>query len=278
LPQHERTRWVHAPFNGLLLAALVLGVAVTATTENSGDNGSVVASPSPVASASRTVERKAPTAKPRRTKEPVPKKPVVRESMTPSTPPTPFRKSSKPPARPRGIVYLTFDDGPSPYTPAILDVLRATRSTATFFEVGFRQAEHPATPAHVRARGSNIGNHTYSHWDLTTLTSAEIRSQVARGPRSKCVRPPFGATNPRVRRVLTQQGLRQVLWTADTLDWKRPGVMHIVKAATGPNVRAGSIVLMHDGGGDRSQTVAALPGIIATLHQRGYVVRRIPGC
>ncbi len=198
--------------------------------------------------------------------------------MTPSTPPPPSRKSMRPPANPRGIVYLTFDDGPSPYTPAILDVLRATRSSATFFEVGFRQAKHPAAAAHVRAGGSNIGNHTYNHLNLTTLTPAEIRSQVARGPRSRCVRPPFGATNPRVQRILAQKGLRQVLWTADTLDWRRPGVTHIVRAATGPKVRAGSIVLMHDGGGDRSQTVAALPHIIATLHQRGYVVRRIPGC
>jgi peptidoglycan-N-acetylglucosamine deacetylase len=278
LPQHERTRWVHAPFNGLLLAALVFGVTVTATTENTADNGSVVASPSPVASAPRTVERKAPTTKPRRTKEPVPPKPVARESMTPSTPPPPSRKSSRPPANPRGIVYLTFDDGPSPYTPAILDVLRATRSSATFFEVGFRQAKYPAAAARVRAGGSNIGNHTYDHLDLTTLTPTEIRSQVASGPRSRCVRPPFGATNSRVRRVLAQKGLRQVLWTDDTLDWRRPGVTHIVRAATGPKVRAGSIVLMHDGGGDRSQTVAALPHIIATLHQRGYVVRRIPGC
>jgi peptidoglycan-N-acetylglucosamine deacetylase len=198
--------------------------------------------------------------------------------MTPSMPPAPSRKSSKPPANPRGIVYLTFDDGPSPYTPAILDVLRATRSTATFFEVGFRQAKRPAVAAQVRAGGSNIGNHTYNHLDLTTLTPAEIRSQVATGPRSRCVRPPFGATNPKVQRILSQKGLRQVLWTADTLDWRRPGVTHIVKAATGPNVRAGSIVLLHDGGGDRSQTVAALPHIIASLHQRGYVVRRIPGC
>ena len=224
------------------------------------------------------MERKAPTAKPRRTKEPVPQKPVIRESMTPSTPPPRSRKSSKPPANPRGIVYLTFDDGPGPYTPAILEVLRATRSTATFFEVGFRQANYPAVAARVRAGGSNIGNHTYSHIDLTTLTSAEIRSQVARGPRSECVRPPFGATNPKVQRILAQMGLRQVLWSVDTLDWRRPGTTHIVNAASGPKVRAGSIVLMHDGGGDRSQTVAALPHIIAALHQRGYVVRRIPGC
>ena len=126
--------------------------------------------------------------------------------------------------------------------------------------------------------GSNIGNHTYSHSDLTRLKPAEISSQVVRGPRSRCVRPPFGATNPTVGRILAQRGLRQVLWTTDTKDWSRPGSKKIVKAATAPTVGAGNIVLMHDGGGDRSQTVAALPQIIATLQQRGYVVRRIPGC
>jgi peptidoglycan/xylan/chitin deacetylase (PgdA/CDA1 family) len=175
-------------------------------------------------------------------------------------------------------VYLTFDDGPSTYTPAILNILRASHSTATFFELGFRQAEHPAEVAQVRAEGSNIGNHTYNHPDLTALAPGQIRWQIAHGPRSRCIRPPFGATNPAVRRLLAQQGLREVLWTVDTKDWSRPGTTHIIQAATGPAVHAGSIVLLHDGGGDRSQTVAALPKIISILQQRGYVIRRIPGC
>jgi peptidoglycan/xylan/chitin deacetylase (PgdA/CDA1 family) len=68
------------------------------------------------------------------------------------------------------------------------------------------------------------------------------------------------------------------LWTIDTRDWSRPGTKHIVAAATGPGVRAGSILLMHDGGGDRSETIAALPYIVAALQHRGYVVRGIPGC
>jgi peptidoglycan/xylan/chitin deacetylase (PgdA/CDA1 family) len=92
------------------------------------------------------------------------------------------------------------------------------------------------------------------------------------------MRPPYGATDPGVRRIVAQQGLREVLWSVDTLDWSRPGTTKIIKAATGPGVRAGSIVLLHDGGGDRSQTVAALPKIIKILQQRGYVIRRIPGC
>jgi peptidoglycan/xylan/chitin deacetylase (PgdA/CDA1 family) len=254
-----------------------------ATGEDTTRAGALGAAPSALASAQPTINT--PQTEPLQTRAPTPNKPAARKHRTrPSRPKAPNGTSkekfqpNRPSAKGRGIVYLTFDDGPSQYTPAILNILRATHSTATFFELGFRQAEHPGGAALVRAEGSNIGNHTYSHSDLTKLKPAEISSQVARGPRSRCVRPPFGATNPTVGRILAQHGLRQVLWTVDTRDWDRPGRKHIVKAATGPAVRAGSIVLMHDGGGDRSQTVAALPEIIATLQQRGYVVRRIPGC
>jgi|SoiMethySBSTD1v2_1073268.scaffolds.fasta_scaffold56790_8 peptidoglycan/xylan/chitin deacetylase (PgdA/CDA1 family) len=129
----------------------------------------------------------------------------------------------------------------------------------------------------LHEQGSSIANHTYSHSNLRRLTAAKISAQIARGPRSSCVRPPYGATNPTVRHILTQQRLRQVLWTIDTRDWSRPGTARIVKAATGPTVQKGSIVLLQDGGGNRSQTVAALPQIIAALQHRGYVIRRIPG-
>jgi peptidoglycan/xylan/chitin deacetylase (PgdA/CDA1 family) len=187
-------------------------------------------------------------------------------------------RSGEAPARRGGTVYLTFDDGPSPYTPAILNILSATHSTATFFELGFRQAEYPAEAARIRAQGSSVGNHTYNHPNLTALTAGQIRWQIAHGPRSRCVRPPYGATNSTVRHIMSQQGLHQVLWTIDTRDWSQPGTKHIVEAATASTVRSGTIVLMHDGGGNRSQTVAALPQVIAALQQRGFVIRRIPGC
>jgi peptidoglycan-N-acetylglucosamine deacetylase len=265
---------------GLLVVVLVLGVAVVASGEHTARTGAVGVSPSAIAPAPPTAGAdEAPAAEPLRTQAPAPRKP----RSQPSRPKAPSRSKEKfqpnmPRAKSGGIVYLTFDDGPSHYTPAILKILRTTHSTATFFELGFRQAEHPAEAAQVRATGNNIGNHTYSHPDLTTLTAGEIRSEVARGPRSGCLRPPFGATDPTVQRILAQEGLREVLWTTDTKDWSRPGSRKIVKAATAPTVGAGSIVLLHDGGGDRSQTVAALPQIISILQQRGYVVRRIPGC
>jgi peptidoglycan/xylan/chitin deacetylase (PgdA/CDA1 family) len=287
---------VPVPFIGLLLALLVL---VFGSAGNAGNPARSSAGPLPTAiasSAPRTAAGEAPSAPARGAKAPTHKKPTASTSpKRPTAPPShaaqqqPRLKKREhatfaPPYRPnqngkqRGIVYLTFDDGPSAYTPAILNILRATHSTATFFELGFRQAEHPAEAAQVRAEGSNVGNHTYNHPDLTALTSGQIRWQLAHGPRSKCIRPPFGATNPAVRRLLAQQGLREVLWTVDTKDWSRPGTTHIIQAATGPAVHAGSIVLLHDGGGDRSQTVAALPKIISILQQRGYVIRRIPGC
>ena len=259
-----------------LLAVVVLFILAVVTGEHSAPTGPVKASPSTIATAPRTADRSAAHAsRGDSTPSPVPRTPRPRPNQTTDEKFQPAQELS---AQRRGVVYLTFDDGPSEYTPAILNILRATGSTATFFTVGFRQVKRPAAAAQVRAQGSNIGNHTYSHLDLTTLTPTQIRWELARGPQSKCVRPPFGATNPRVHRIVTQQGLREVLWTNDTLDWNRPGTSQIVTRATGPAVQAGSIVLMHDGGGDRSQTVAALPKIISILQQRGFVIRRIPGC
>jgi peptidoglycan/xylan/chitin deacetylase (PgdA/CDA1 family) len=259
-----------------LLAVVVLCLVAVVMGQHAAGTGSVTASPSAVASASRTAQESV-ARSPRRDSAPSPVPRTPRSGPRRETNEK-FQPTPRLPRKQRGVVYLTFDDGPSEHTAAILSVLRATGSTATFFEVGFRQAKRPAVAAQVRAQGSNIGNHTYSHPDLTALTPAQIRWQLARGPRSRCVRPPFGATNPDVHRILTQHGLREVLWTTDTLDWNRPGTTQIVARASGPAVQAGSIVLMHDGGGDRSQTVAALPKIISTLQQRGYVIRRIPGC
>lgn len=282
---------LRTPFIGVLLALLVLVFGSAASGEASGPTAAAGMSRSPRPSAHQPAASESgnpPSADaPRQPAPPALQKSRARTGK-PTKPHISQRSQFRPSDRSRlsvkrsakrgGTVYLTFDDGPSQYTPAILRILRATNSTATFFELGFRQANYPGAAAQVRAEGSSVGNHTYDHPDLTALKPSEIRSQLTRGPRGRCMRPPYGATNPGVRRIIAQQGLREVLWSIDTLDWSRPGTAKIVKAATGPSVRAGSIVLMHDGGGDRSQTVAALPKIIRTLQQRGFVVRRIPGC
>jgi peptidoglycan-N-acetylglucosamine deacetylase len=181
------------------------------------------------------------------------------------------------PASRRGTVYLTFDDGPSPYTDRVLRVLTQHHATATFFELGAQQERYPAVAARVRSQGSRIGNHTYDHRNLTTLTATGVRNEIARGPAAVCVRPPYGATDALVRRVIADRHQRQVLWTVDPQDWARPGAAAI-RARVLAGARAGSIVLLHDGGGDRSQTLAALPGILDELARRGYAVAALPYC
>ncbi|QSR28576.1 polysaccharide deacetylase [Nocardioides aromaticivorans] len=197
---------------------------------------------------------------------------------SPDAPPeTPPAGSPAPPERPgkRGTVYLTFDDGPDPrWTPQVLDVLRRHGVHAVFFEVGQNVAAYPDLVARVRAEGHLIGNHTWSHAKLTDLRSRAIRDQLDRtdaalGGRARCVRPPYGATDPRVADVIGARGQRTVLWDVDPEDWAKPGTDRIVRRVLA-QVHDGALVLMHDGGGDRSQTVAALEQVITRLQERGY--------
>jgi peptidoglycan-N-acetylglucosamine deacetylase len=186
--------------------------------------------------------------------------------------------TSQPSKSSRGVVYMTFDDGPGAYTPQVLSILRRTGSTATFFQLGVNRPGHSSMIAAIKAQGSNIGNHTYSHRDLTTLSASQLRYQIANGPDTKCFRPPYGATNATVRRAVAAAGQRQVLWTVDTLDWSKPGVSSLKAIGLRKSIGSGSIILMHDGGGDRTQTVAALPGLIRNLQSRGFKVRALPYC
>jgi peptidoglycan/xylan/chitin deacetylase (PgdA/CDA1 family) len=176
-------------------------------------------------------------------------------------------------------VYLTFDDGPStPYTAQILKILRAYGARATFFEIGRNVARYPALTRRVYQMGNSVQNHTWSHPDLRHVSAATFRSQVRMTDRSiraqtgyipRCLRPPYGATNKLVSRRAAALGKSIRVWTVDTRDWSRPGTSVIVRRALA-NVHSGSVILMHDGGGNRSQTVAALPKILRTLKARGY--------
>ncbi len=168
------------------------------------------------------------------------------------------------------VVWLTFDDGPDPvWTPQILQVLAKYDAHATFFQLGSMQAAHPALHDQVLAAGNSIGNHSISHAQLTKLSAAKRHHEIFDGPRSKCFRPPYGAANDRVRADIKAAGMTPVLWDIDTLDWQRPGQNAIANTILS-QARNGSVVLMHDAGGNRSQTVAALDQALATLTAQGY--------
>lgn len=194
-----------------------------------------------------------------------------------SSPAKPGTTSTTKPKKTK-VVYLTFDDGPSDYTPQILKVLRATNSTATFFELGVNRPGHKKTIAAITAQGSNIGNHSYNHPDLTRLSNSAIQGQLRGGPKAKCFRPPYGATDARVRQLIKRAGMKQVLWTVDTEDWQRPGVSALQRIGKSSRVKNHGIILMHDGGGPREQTVAALPKLIKSLQARGFEARALPYC
>lgn len=177
-------------------------------------------------------------------------------------------------------VYLTFDDGPSAkYTAQILKILQAYHVRATFFEVGQNVKRYPSLTRRADQLGHSVQNHTWSHPNLTKVnwstfqyqvrtTDRYLRAQTGYTPR--CLRPPYGATNRTVAKRAAVLGKKLQLWSVDPADWSRPGTSVIVRRVLS-KVRSGSVVLMHDGGGNRSQTVAALPKILKTLKARRYV-------
>jgi peptidoglycan/xylan/chitin deacetylase (PgdA/CDA1 family) len=183
------------------------------------------------------------------------------------------------------VVALTFDDGPSPvFTPQVLRILQQYKVHATFFCIGEWVQLYPGLVEQTFRAGNAIGDHTWSHPDLTKLSPYAIRWQLssasiaikhAIGSPPILFRPPYGATNAAVESLASQMGLLQIMWTIDPRDWSLPGVAAIVNIVLS-HAMNGSIILMHDGGGDRSQTVRALPQIISALQQRGFTFVTVP--
>jgi peptidoglycan/xylan/chitin deacetylase (PgdA/CDA1 family) len=194
------------------------------------------------------------------------------------------------PSRPRRAVALTFDDGPSPtFTPRILAVLHKLRVRATFFVIGYLAATYPALVQREHHLGMVVGNHSYNHPEVppfdqlpSPLSGAEISltsTILARfGVHASLFRPPGGSFSTALVHQAASAGERIVLWSVDPADWT-PGVTageitHRVLSA----VRPGSIVILHDGGGDRSATLAALPAIVHGIRRRGlHLVAITPG-
>lgn len=174
------------------------------------------------------------------------------------------------------VLYLTFDDGPQQeWTPKVLAVLTKHRAKATFFVLGREVAAHPDLVETTRSMGHTIGNHTWDHPMLTRLTPAKIREEIRTGVASQCFRPPYRDTNATVATVAASYQQRQVLWDVDTNDWEKPGAAKIEQAIM-TGARPGAIILMHDGGGNRTQTVAALDQALTKLTRQGYTFRALP--
>jgi peptidoglycan-N-acetylglucosamine deacetylase len=181
-------------------------------------------------------------------------------------------------------VALTFDDGPGPFTPQILSTLGRLDVPATFFEVGVLERYFHASTSIIAARGYPIGDHTEAHAPMGRLSPKDQRAQLlaqiaALKPYGaffpRLFRPPYGSWNQATLRLLHRFKMLMVLWTVDTHDYRRPGVAAIVRSAIAA-ARPGAIILLHDAGGDRSQTVAALPKMIAALRARGYRFVTVP--
>jgi peptidoglycan/xylan/chitin deacetylase (PgdA/CDA1 family) len=179
---------------------------------------------------------------------------------------------------------LTFDDGPGPYTPDILRVLVRTHTRATFFEIGEELRYFSSSTAEIVRLGDPIGDHTWSHPDMAHLSrrrqqrqllreAAVIGNEGARFP--EMYRPPYGRWDETTLQLLRQDDMLMVLWTVDTDDWETPGTKRIVHNALS-GAKPGAIILLHDGGGNRSQTVEALPRIIRDLRRRGYRLVTVP--
>lgn len=183
-------------------------------------------------------------------------------------------------------VALTFDDGPdSTWTPLVLDVLRQERVPATFFVVGSKVLAHPELVRQVQREGHELGSHTFTHVHLDTVPRWRARLELTLtqtalagtvGRKTALLRPPYtsgpdslGPPEERAAREASRFGYLIALADRNTQDWSRPGVERIVVNAL-PAEGRGAVVLLHDGGGDRSQTVAAVSQLISTLKAQGY--------
>ena len=200
--------------------------------------------------------------------EPTPTPAPTTDAVEPN--PAPILDESAP------VMYLTFDDGPHPdYTPQMLDVLARYGARATFFVVGRLVEAYPGTTQRIVDEGHTLGNHTWNHEDLGDLTREEFdetvgRTQALLGDRgSSCLRPPYASMNAFTRDWAAEHGLSVVTWDTSPKDWLQVSAQDVAQHLV-DYARDGVVMLLHDGGGDRSQTVAGLDIALRELTNRGY--------
>ena len=179
------------------------------------------------------------------------------------------------------VICLTFDDGPdAQFTQQILDLLKEQQAKATFFVTGRQVQKYPELAKQQVQDGHELANHTFSHPNLRRISEGKLREEILQtekviqavtGQNTKLFRPPGGDYNDTIINTAKNEGYTVIMWSwhQDTKDWTDPGIHKIVNKVLS-NARNGDIVLFHDYGGNRSQTVKALKEILPVLKQRGY--------
>jgi peptidoglycan/xylan/chitin deacetylase (PgdA/CDA1 family) len=209
-------------------------------------------------------------------------------SIEPQPSPTPEENpTTQKPADLDKVIYLTFDDGPDPkWTPQILELMNRYRAVGTFFELGRSAASFPEVVRALAEGGQTLANHSYSHADFTKLdygsfykevsdTNWAIRNALAStvglsNQVTPCLRPPYGAVNSTVYGYMAQIGFVPAFWTIDTLDWKGFSGDVILNNVKDNLSNPNKVVLMHDGGENRENTVEGLGLVLHDLTLAGY--------
>ena len=199
------------------------------------------------------------------------------------------RPNKRPPARifygvstKQRVIALTFDDGPDPtWTPQVLSILQKKRVAATFFMVGQMVRAHPRFARQVQAAKFPIGSHSWSHPRHPRSPKAEIERtdaimQRVLGFKPTLFRPPYGIMNNGLVKVALSRDQNVIIWDSFGADWDKHATSATIAAKVLKSARPGGIVLLHDGGGHRAKTVAALPHIIDTLRKRGFRFVTVP--
>lgn len=250
----------------LLCTAIAIGFALTRNTGSSQQKSTASASSS--MSKTQPSQTVSPSSDPTTT------------STTPTPSPTPTREPVD--CSKEKCVALTFDDGPGPKTPELLDILAKEKVPATFMLVGRAVKTYPDIVAREVKEGHVLANHTWSHPQLTKISDSKINKEITStleaikkvvpNAEVNLTRPPYGAFNSRVTAALKSLKQSVILWDVDTLDWKNrnpQSVLEQVKKQT----KAGSIILMHD---IHPTSIQAVPDIIKHLRSQGYTLVTVP--
>ncbi|MEG4167382.1 polysaccharide deacetylase family protein [Microcoleus sp. S13_C3] len=184
------------------------------------------------------------------------------------------------------VVALSYDDGPyPPYTNQLLDILDRYQIKATFFEIGRNIEKHPEIVKMIVARGDELANHSYSHKDMMFKPRQVLLSEIEKTDQllqevgvkqdSISFRPPWGRRFIVLSYLLSQMHKKLIMWDVDSHDYEKTLTAEDIANRVIKNVRSGSIVVMHDGGGDRSKTVAATEMIVKDLQSKGYEFKTV---